>query len=168
MSMDTASRLDRMIARLSAQRAHIEAAAALIREVPGPVLEIGLGKGRTFDHLRKLLGDREIFAYDGTLHAPAGAVPDPDHLVLGDFRETLPAAMERLPAPAALAHADFGSEDRARDAAQAAWLGPLIDGLMAPGAVVLSDRELSAPRWTAIDGSGRDWPYFLWRVGPRP
>jgi hypothetical protein len=157
------SRLDRMIARLTTQRRALERAAEEIRLVPGPVLEIGLGKGRTYSHLRKLFPDRAIIAFDRDLHAPADAAPTGADLVLGDFRETLPALSGR--APAALAHADFGSEDKARDAAQAGWLAALIDGLMAPGGLVVSDRAMQAPRWTALPFDTPDWPYFLWRVG---
>lgn len=157
------SRLDRMIARLTTQRRALERAAEEIRGVPGPVLEIGLGKGRTYSHLRKLFPERRIIAFDRDLHAPVDAAPAGADLVLGDFRDTLSTLSGR--APAALAHADFGSEDRARDAAQAGWLAGLIDPLMAPGGLVLSDRALQAPRWTALPFDTPDWPYFIWRVG---
>lgn len=165
MGLEGTSQLDRMIARLTAQRDHLEAAAIAIHDIPGPVLEIGLGKGRTYDHLRVLFAEREIFAFDGDVHAPPGRVPDADYLFVGDFRDTLPAARERLPAPAALAHADFGSEIRERDAAQAKWLGPLIDRLMAPGGVVISDRAMAVEGWSAIKGPDCGWAYFMWRVG---
>jgi len=157
------SRLDRMIARLSTQRRALERAAEEIG--PGPVLEIGLGKGRTFSHLRKLFPERRIVAFDRDLHAPADAAPMGDDLVLGDFRDTLSALPGRAPwVPAALAHADFGSEDRARDAVQAGWLAGLIDPLMAPGGLVVSDRPMQAPRWTALPFDTPDWAYFIWRV----
>ena len=164
MTLEHASHLDRMITRLTAQRDHLAAAATAIRDVPGPVLVIGLGKGRTYDHLRRLFPDRDIYAFDGSVHAPAGLVPDAAHLFVGDFRETLETAATQL-SPAALAHADFGSEDRDRDAAQAEWLGPLIDRLMTSGGLVVSDRDLAAKRWTPIAGPPGDWPYFRWRVG---
>ncbi|PBB95920.1 MULTISPECIES: class I SAM-dependent methyltransferase [unclassified Mesorhizobium] len=156
------SRLDRMIARLTTQRRALERAAEETRGLPGPVLEIGLGKGRTYSHLRKLFPDRRIIAFDRDLHAPADAAPASADLVLGDFRETLPALSGC--APAALAHADFGSEDRARDTAQAGWLAALIDALMAPGGLVVSDRAMQSPRWTPLPFDTPDWPYFLWRV----
>jgi hypothetical protein len=159
------SRLDRMIARMTTQRRALELAAGEIGALPGPVLEIGLGKGRTFSHLRKLFPDRSIIGFDRDLHAPPDATPAAPDLVLGDFRETLPALSGRTAwVPAALAHADFGSEDRARDAAQADWLAGLIDGLMAPGGLVVSDRPMRAGRWTALPFDAPDWPYFLWRV----
>ena len=63
------SRLDSVIRRLAAQRACLEAAARLIAELPGPVLEVGLGNGRTFDHLREILPGREIFALDRRIAA---------------------------------------------------------------------------------------------------
>ncbi|MDG4900953.1 hypothetical protein EOA75_33430 [Mesorhizobium sp. M1A.F.Ca.IN.022.07.1.1] len=156
------SRLDRMIARLTTQRRALERAAEETRDLPGPVLEIGLGKGRTYSHLRKLFPDRRIIAFDRDLHAPADAAPAGADLVLGDFRETLSALSGC--APAALAHADFGSEDRARDTAQAGWLAALIDALMAPGGLVVSDRAMQSPRWTPLPFDTPDWPYFLWRV----
>ena len=48
------SRLDSVIRRLRAQQACLERAAALIRGLPGPVFEWGLGNGRTYDHLCQL------------------------------------------------------------------------------------------------------------------
>lgn len=167
MTLEHASQLDRMIARLTAQRDHLAVAATAIRDVPGPVLEIGLGKGRTYDHLRRLFPDRDIYAFDGSVHAPARLVPDAEHLFVGDFRETLSTATAQLP-PAALAHADFGSEDRDRDAAQAKWLGPLIDRLMAPGGIVVSDREMAVERWMPVEGPPGDWQYFLRQVCRQP
>ena len=163
---EPASRLDRMIARLSRQRAVLEAAAGLVADLPGPVLEIGLGKGRTYDHLRHLHASRDIYAFDGSVHAPADSVPAEDHLFIGDFRQTLPAAAEGgLAGRAAFVHADFGSEDRTRDAAQAQWLGPMIDRLACSGAIVAADREMTVAGWQPLPAPGDEtWRYFLWRV----
>lgn len=157
------SHLDRMIARLTTQRRALELAAAEIRDLTGPVLEIGLGKGRTYSHLRKLFPGRRIVAFDRDRHAPADATPDAADLMLGDFRETLPRLSGQ--APAALAHADFGSEDGARDRVQADWLAGLIDGLMAEGGLVVGDRPMRADRWTPLPFEAPDWPYFVWRIG---
>ena len=136
------SRLSRMIARLLTQRACLEHAARLIEEVEGLVLEVGLGKGRTYDHLRRLLPEREILIFDRDVHAPADCVPADDRLVLGDFRDTLAAVRSRLEGRVALIHADIGSEDRAVDRELAAALGPLVAALTASGGVVLCDRPL--------------------------
>jgi len=160
------SRLDSVIRRLEAQRLCLALAAQLVREVPGPVLELGLGNGRTYDHLCELLPDREIFAFDRVLAAHPACVPDERHLVLGDFADTLPHSLARLRGRAALAHADMGDGDAARSAARAAQLAPLIDSLMAPGGVVLGDQSMTQPRWRALPlpagvAAGR---YFIYRV----
>jgi hypothetical protein len=160
------SRLESAILRLTAQRDCLARAAALVAELPGPVLEVGLGKGRTYDFLRSLLPEREIFAFDRSIGSYPDCTPDPDHVVLGDFRETLLAFPGRgLPA-AALVHCDFGSERRDHDAALAAWLGPVIGRLVAPRGVIASDRALSVDGWERLElpegvAPGR---YFLYRA----
>ena len=151
-----------MIARLSAQRAHLDAAAAAIAGLPGPVLEVGLGKGRTYHHLRTLLPDRPIHVFDGCLHAAEDMHPPAGRLVLGDFRDTLPAAVRRL-TPAALIHADIGSDDRAADAALAATIAPMLAALLAPGGLLLGDRAMPAPGLVEDAGPGTAWPYFRYR-----
>ena len=154
-----------MIERLGAQRACLDHAVAEIADRPGVVLEVGLGKGRTYDRLRTLLPQREIFAFDRSVHCPRDVRPDAAHLFLGDFRETLGAACRRFEAGAALVHADVGSEDRSADAALAAAIAPLIDRLLCEGGLVLSDRTMRVCAWEAQPlpaGAGR-WPYFIYR-----
>jgi S-adenosyl-L-methionine methyltransferase len=137
------SRLDSFIRRLEAQRACLGFAAERVAGIAGPVLEIGLGNGRTYDHLRSLLPGREIFAFDRQVGAHPDCVPDAAHLILGDFRETLRKFPRVMPAPAALAHADFGSGDKAATRALAAALAPLLPPLLAKGAIVVSDQSLA-------------------------
>ena len=159
------SRLTHMADRLITQGVCLDAAARLIEGVPGPVLEIGLGKGRTYDHLREILPDREIFAFDRAVHAPPALVPDGAHLILGDFRATLPRVAVTIGA-AALAHADIGSEDRGVDAELAAAVAASLAACMAPGAIVAADRAMDGQGWTALDlPDGAGWPYFMYRVG---
>ena len=161
----TGDRLSRMIERLLAQRACLDHAAAEIAGVPGVILEIGLGKGRTYDRLRHLMPRREIFAFDRLVHCPRDLRPDGAHLFLGDFRETLEIARRRLGARAALAHADVGSEDRAADARLAAEIAPLIDRLLVAEGLVLSDRAMPLDAWEPRPpppGAG-GWPCFLYR-----
>ncbi len=136
------SRLDSFIRRLEAQRACLDRAAELVAAVPGPVLEIGLGNGRTYDHLRQRLPDREVFVFERQMAAHPRCVPPARWLVLGDARDTLSGALARLPGKAALAHADIGSGDEAANRHLAAALAPHLAALMAPGGVVVSDQEL--------------------------
>jgi hypothetical protein len=138
------SRLDSFIRRLEAQRACLGFAAEQIRDLPGPVLELGLGNGRTYDHLRELLPEREIFVFEREVRAHPDCIPDGEHLILGDVRATLPQAHGRLPGPAALAHTDVGTGDAARNAELAAWLAGILPPLLARGAWVVSDQVLQA------------------------
>lgn len=161
------STLERQIERFQTQRTCLARAAALVAAVPGPVVELGLGKGRTFDHLRRLLPGREIHAFDRALHAVAGCIPAPDHLVLGELTETLPGAAERLGGRAALVHADLGTSDAEADARTFATLAPLVEALVGDGGVVAADRPVPAPRLAplALPPDAR-WPYFLYRLPP--
>ena len=142
-------------------------AVALIGGLPGPAIELGLGNGRTYDHLRERLPGREIFVFDRQLAAHPGSRPDEDHLFLGDFLETLPIALARLGPAVALAHADIGSGDEAASAALAAALAPLIDRLMAPGGIVLGDQVMERDGWVALDPPSGIAPerYRIYRVG---
>jgi hypothetical protein len=160
------SRLDSFIRRVSAQRDCLNMAKDMIADVPGPILELGLGNGRTFDHLRELFPDREIFVFDQRVAAHPDCVPDEDHMILGDVTETLKGALNRIGAQAALAHCDIGSSRRDLNAQLVATIAPLVDALMAPDGLVCSDQEYSVSNWesqTLPDGvsPGR---YFVNRV----
>jgi len=139
------SRLDSFIRRLMAQREGLNRAASLIQDQPGHVLELGLGNGRTYDHLREILPGRHIYVFDRRVAAHPDSTPDSRHLFLGEFTDTLPDATRQLGATAVLAHCDIGSGDRAATAALAAWLGPAIAPLLAPGAVILADQPMASP-----------------------
>ena len=159
------SRLTHMADRLITQALCLDAAARLIEGVAGPVLEIGLGKGRTYDHLRELLPEREIFAFDRAVHAQPALVPDDAHFILGDFRDTLPRVAATIGA-AALAHADIGSDDRAADAELAAAVAAILADCLVPGAIVATDRAMDGQGWAGLElPDGARWPYFMYRVG---
>ena len=136
------SRLDFMIGRLTNQRALLAEAARLIAGRPGCVFELGLGSGRTFDHLRKILPDREIFAFDRAISAHPKCIPDGDHIILGDIRETLRFCGPRIPQKPVLIHIDLGSGDPTQDLITRAWLSPLVAEWADPGTIILTDRPL--------------------------
>lgn len=115
----------------------------MIENVPGPVLELGLGNGRTFDHLRQLLPNRAIYVFDREVAAHPECIPDSDHLFLGDFRETLPRAAATLP-PAALIHADFGSGDLSATRDVADFVAGAAETLLARAGVIASDQVLTS------------------------
>ena len=162
------SRLDSFIRRLEAQRACLDWAVAAIDGVPGAVVELGLGNGRTYDHLRtRLDGARPIFAFDRHVAAHPACIPDAEHLILGDFRETVAPFAARHAGGIALVHADIGSGDEAATAALARWLGPALTPMLHAGAIVLSDQPLDIARAKPepLPPNVRPGRYFILRAG---
>ncbi len=164
------SRLDINIRRLKAQRACLNLAAGMIRDLPGPVFELGLGNGRTYDHLREVLPEREIFVFEREVAAHPDCVPDEAHLYRGDFHDTLPAAAERFGGRVALVHADVGSANLERDARLATFIAGELPGLLAPGGVVAADRDMA---FAGAQGLGLPQGlgpgvYFMYRLDPAP
>lgn len=139
------SRLDSFLRRIQAQRDCLDAAVALVAEVPGPVFELGLGNGRTYDHLRAACPEREIYVFERRVSAHPDCIPDAGHLFEGDIAETLAAAGRRFAGAVALVHADLGSGDAAQDAKTSAMVSALLPAVMAPGGVVVSDQQLMLP-----------------------
>jgi S-adenosyl-L-methionine methyltransferase len=145
------SRLDSFIRRLEAQRACLELAADLIRGLAGEVLELGLGNGRTYDHLRDLLPDRKIYVCDRTVTAHPDCVPPPGLLLLGDMRETLPEAASQLSGRVALAHLDAATGDTVAGKTLANELVPLIMPLLRPGAILVSEPAAITDELSPLD-----------------
>jgi hypothetical protein len=142
------SRLDSFIRRLEAQRACLDRAAELMRGIDGFVLELGLGNGRTYDHLRELFPDRDIYVCERQVAAHPDCIPPADRLLLGDMFDTLPAA-SFLTGRVALAHFDAGTGDEAANKTLAAKLGPLIMPLLCGGGVLATQQKM---RCTELEG----------------
>ena len=160
------SRLDSFIRRIQAQRACLNRAAELIKHVPGPVLELGLGNGRTYDHLRELMPERDIYVFDRQLAAHADSIPPREFLILGDGRETLPMMWNKIPHSAALAHFDIGTGDFRENQRLAAELVRLMAPLMRGNAVVVSDPAVDVPGWhqLPLPSGVREGRYHLYRI----
>jgi len=139
------SRLDSFIRRLEAQRACLDRAAELIRDVDGFVLELGLGNGRTYDHLRSLFPDRAIYVCERQVAAHPLCVPTAEMLILGDMRKTLPVLRDRFAGRIALAHLDVGTGDAAANQVLAAQLMPGLMPLLCSGAVLAADPPIDRP-----------------------
>ena len=164
----TLTRLDKAIRRLEAQRACLDWAVAEIAGIPGVVLELGLGNGRSFDHLRARLPGREIFVFERNPQAHPASTPSTDRLIVGTLEETLPAARDRFAGKVALLHSDIGTGDDDRNLRFAAWLGPELIPFLAPGAIVASDQclpALDAFRTSRPHGVEQD-RYYLYRYAP--
>ncbi|QCI96877.1 class I SAM-dependent methyltransferase [Agrobacterium larrymoorei] len=157
------SRLDSFIRRLSAQRDilnHVQGDLDL--PVDGPVMEIGLGNGRTFNHLRELFPDRRIVAFDRAMGAHASSVPEDGNLVIGEIDQT---AKDWVGIGAALVHADIGTGYDEKDAVTLTWLPQIVAGMLASGGIAVSGLPLQEPSLNPLPvppSVPRD-RYFLYR-----
>ncbi len=158
------SRLDSFIRRLEAQRACLGRAADLIADLPGAVLELGLGNGRTYDHLREILPARDIYVCERRVAAHPDCTPPADRLLLGDMFDTLPAAAF-LVGRVALAHFDAGNGDAAADRDLAAGLRPLILPLLREGGVLATQQGMEGAGLEplALPEGVRPDRYYLYR-----
>jgi len=135
------SRLDSMRRRLSAQIDGLNWAAEQVRSLDGDVLELGLGNGRTYDHLREVLPDRRIWVIDRVLQPHPSCVPPAENFLQGEADDML-ANLAKMETKCALAHYDFGFGVKDLDVAEGARLSPLIAALMVPGGLVVSQQPL--------------------------
>jgi hypothetical protein len=162
------SRLDSAIRRLETLRACLDWAAKECATRPGPIMEFGLGNGRSYDHLRKRLPDRDIHVFDRHVAAHPDCIPPADKLWLGDFRVTAPAAVERFAGHVALVHGDVGSGDDAASQALSAELAPYWAALLQDNALLVSDQPVTENAFTLLALPGGDTGrYFLARRNPR-
>lgn len=135
------SRLESMRRRLTAQIDGLNWAASEIDSLEGDVLELGLGNGRTYDHLREILPGRRIWVIDRILKPHPSCVPRPEDFLQGEAEDML-RALAAQGRRMALAHYDFGFGDKERDVAEGARLSPLIAPLIRPGGLVVSQQPL--------------------------
>lgn len=159
------SRLDAFIRRMQAQRACIDAVAGHSRGQSGPILELGLGNGRTYDHLRACFAGHPIYVFDRHVAAHPDCIPPPQFLRLGDFRSTVPAFAAEGHPGAILIHADIGSGDDAASRHLASDLAPAWARILAIGGFLASDQavdQVALTPWPLPDGvdAGR---YHLYR-----
>ncbi|MBF9194836.1 class I SAM-dependent methyltransferase [Microvirga terrestris] len=159
------TRLDSVIRRLTAQRDLLNWAAQEISPT-GFVLELGLGNGRTYDHLRTKMPGREIYAFERSPAAHPDCYPPEGYLIVGDIFETLPAFIKRLGhGAAALVHTDIGTGDEEANRQLALRLSPLLDSLLQPGGLLIADRAFEMPSCTDISSRTNvpEGRYFVYR-----
>ncbi|MEM9578647.1 MAG: class I SAM-dependent methyltransferase [Pseudomonadota bacterium] len=135
------SRLESMRRRLTAQIDGLNWAAEYIAPLEGDVLELGLGNGRTYDHLRENLPERRIWVIDRLLQPHPSCVPPQENFLQGEADDKLKELAEKG-ARMALAHYDFGFGVKEKDVAEGARLSPLIAPLMVLGGLVVSQQPL--------------------------
>jgi hypothetical protein len=159
------TRLDSVIRRLTAQRDLLDWAAQAIGP-EGLILEVGLGNGRTYDHLRDRLPGREIYAFERWPAAHPDCIPPEGHLIVGDIFDTLPVFTQRFGrGSAALIHSDIGTGDEAANRELALRLSPLLEDLLQPGGILLADRVFTMPLCQDLSAATgvREGRYFAYR-----
>lgn len=160
------TRLDSAIRRLTAQRSLLDWASKDVADRAGLILELGLGNGRTYDHLRQRLPGRDIFVFERSPAAHPDCLPSSDRLIVGDIFDTIPTFTERFGASSVvLVHADIGTGDESQNEQLAARLAPLVEPLLKPEGLVLADRAFALPLCRDISAqtgveSGR---YYVYR-----
>ena len=129
---------------------------------------MGLGHGRTYDHLRTHLPDRDIYVLDREIDCFDDCIPPDDRLILGDIDDTLAAAAQRFPRQVILAHADMGTYIEERNITMRAVLSRRLPPVIAPQGIVLSDMplKLEGMRPLPLPAGAREGRYFLYRNGP--
>jgi len=148
-----------MMRRLSAQRDGLEWAAEQTRDMKGDALDMGLGNGRTYDHLREIL-DRRIWVIDRVLQCHPSCVPPKQDFLEGEAEEML-EKLAAMSAKIVIAHYDFGFGVKEKDVAEAARLSPAIARVMVSGGVIVSGQPLAG--FQAVDGPvgiAKDRYYF--------
>ena len=156
------SRLESTIRRLSAQRDILDEISARLAGMNGPVVELGLGNGRTYDHLRQRLPERRIIAFDRALAAHRSSTPPEGDLVLGEIRDT---AARFAGIGAALVHADIGTGYEELDLVTLTWLPQLVVDLLAPTGLAASGLPLEHPALASLPlpPGVREGRYFVYR-----
>lgn len=164
------SRLDKFITRLETQRLLLDAACSRLTRPDAPsgiVVELGLGNGRTYHHLRERLPGRRIVAFDRSLVAHPRSHPRDADLILGDIRETAHAFAARHGAVAALVHADLGDGTEAGDADIMTWLPAVALALLRPHGELVSSTAATAPGLALqpLPAGTPDYEYYRYSRG---
>lgn len=142
------SRLESFRRRITAQIDGLNWAIEQTKDVDGDILEMGLGNGRTYDHLREY-SDRRIWVIDRILQCHPSCVPPKADFLQGEAD----AMLEKLAKDGikiAFAHYDFGFADKAQDIEIGKRLSRLINEVMAPGGIVVSQEPME--NFTQIKG----------------
>lgn len=157
------SRLDTFINRMSAQRDILNHVARDLGLAPeGDVLEVGLGNGRTYSHLRELFPERRVIAFDRAMNAHRTAAPHEDDFVMGEINET---GKKFAGTGAALVHADIGTGYADKDAITLSWLPQMIVEILRSGGYAVSGLPLDHPQLVELPRlpSVNEGRYFMYR-----
>ena len=159
------TRLEKTLYRLEAQHACFAWVFEEIADQSGVVFEIGLGLGRTFNHMRHHLPGRDIYTFDRQMNAYPDCTPRDDELVMGEIADTLPLMSKKFAGQVILAHTDIGSFDKALNAEMSSLMSANLLSCLAPNAIIMSDLPLQVPQTSELElpqGARAD-RYYLYR-----
>jgi hypothetical protein len=159
------SMLERFHFRLKSQYACFGWVLARVAAMPGPIFELGLGKGRTYDHLRRNLPGRDIYVFERDVRPIEGCLPPDPYLVRGNIEETLPVYVQRFAGQVAMAHSDVGDISLQHNQMMRALVPRLLPPALRPGGFLLSDLNLEIPGFDALPLPADAVPgrYFIYR-----
>ena len=143
------SRLDAFIRRMKAQRACINLSATLVSDLAGPVLELGLGQGRTYHHLLETFPDRLVYVVDDRMKPADGVLLRAPLAIKGNVAEVLPRLVRDKGSLFAVVHSDLGHglwDDLTPDAPLMRCLSRWLPDLTTPGAVIISNLPLESDK----------------------
>ncbi|MBN3562783.1 class I SAM-dependent methyltransferase [Aliamphritea spongicola] len=143
------SRLESMIRRITAQKIGLEWGVKRTKDIAGDFVEIGLGNGRTYDHLRETAPDKKIWVIDRVLQCHPSCIPPDGSFLQGEVDETI-KQMKNNNISISLAHYDLGIGVDDKDEAEAAALSPLIKAIMVEGGLLISSQPLVG--FTQLEG----------------
>ena len=155
------SRLDSVIRRLTAQRDCL--GRALADAPPGPVLEIGLGNGRTYHHIREIAPEREVWAIDRALNAHPSSVPPEGRFLEGEAVAVIEGLARARGPLFALAHYDLGIGVEAEDAPLGEAVGAALPGVLIAGALVVTNRRFAGFESLPVPEDVPEGRYFIQR-----
>jgi hypothetical protein len=158
--------LERLIVRMNTQRETLERVFQLNDgNVDGLILEVGLGSGRVYDHLRCQYPKNRIVAFDFKVDTRPEYSPKPEDTILGDIKETLPNFAAQNPNAVGLIHLDIGDHDHTKATLYYNSLAFHINFMTKKTACILADRKIELDGWENIDLSNltRQWSYYAIR-----
>jgi hypothetical protein len=160
------TRLEKTLYRLEAQHASLAWAFEQIANKPGAIFELGLGLGRSFNHMRHKLGERagDIVVFEREVRCYPDCTPDDDQLIVGNLENTLPEAAQKYAGQVVLAHSDVGSMDKGHNAYMSALVSKNLGPALAPGAIIMSDLPLDIEGCSPhpLPDKVRDDSYYLY------
>ncbi len=156
------SRLDSAIRRLTAQRDCL--AAALETAPAGALLEIGLGNGRTYDHLREIAATRDIWVIDREMNAHPSSAPPSAFFLQGEAEAMLDDLFGRIGQGVALAHYDLGVGVPEHDVPLRAALAEHIGRLLVPGGLLVANGAFEGMEQLPLPEGVAEGRYFIHRA----